>query len=151
MLLRKRGCMRRLQTRVHCSVYLWVRSMGAKSSKWCHQANWGLIKSCWSAPIKLSTSFSFQALINAVWVRHERNILLVVSKRPDVTVMVTDGIAKLILIMTKLIVDKNTQVSCLGNATEAKCILPACRGAVFMQECWVGKHTAVYQRTVSLA
>lgn len=54
------GCMWRGHTCIYRGVYLWVRSMGAKSSKWCHQANWRLIKACWSAPIKLSTAFWFQ-------------------------------------------------------------------------------------------
>lgn len=49
------------------SVYLWVRSMGAKSSKWCHQANWRLIKACWSAPIKLSPTSSFQTLSHSLY------------------------------------------------------------------------------------
>ena len=46
---------------------------------------------------------------------------------------------------------RDIQVSYLGEAAEAQCILPACRGAVFMQECWVGRYTAVHQWTVTLA
>lgn len=42
-------------------IYEWGLE-GAKSSKWCHQANWGLIKACWSGPINLSITFLFQTL-----------------------------------------------------------------------------------------
>lgn len=56
------SCMWRVYTCMSPSVYLWVRSMGAKSGKWCHQANWRLIKACWSAPINLSATFSFQTV-----------------------------------------------------------------------------------------
>lgn len=56
------GCTWSIHTCIYRRVYLWVRSMEAKSGKWCHQANWRLIKACWSAPINLSTTFSFQTV-----------------------------------------------------------------------------------------
>jgi len=39
----------------------------------------------------------------------------------------------------------------LGEAADAQCVLPACGGAVVVEQRWVGRHTAVHQRAVPLA